>query len=100
MNLTLNVTGCPRGYGVDADHNYTCNTCDENEFNDEAGSVVECASCDPDENTGVECAEGAIVVEEQYWMGIVDDYNPHYIISSECPPFLCCQLSDGCDFVD
>ena len=51
--ITFNVTGCPRGYGVSApDLNYTCSVCDAATYNIMEDFVRQCHSCDPEDNPG------------------------------------------------
>ena len=38
------------------------------------------------------------MVSEDYWMTIQD--GSHTLISAACPSEVCCQLSDGCDYVE
>ena len=42
--LTVNVTGCPIGYGVDST-NYSCAVCDVGTYNIESDFVRDCHSC-------------------------------------------------------
>ena len=49
--LTFNVTGCPRGYGVSAPTlNYTCSLCDKDYYNIMNEFVRQCHSCDSKHN--------------------------------------------------
>ncbi len=49
--LTLNVTGCPAGFGA-VSSNFTCSLCEVASFNIEDDFVRECLSCAPELNSG------------------------------------------------
>jgi len=82
------------GYGADSNNN-TCTVCDTFTYNIEDDFIRECIYCDPDDNEGVDCESGDIVVTEDYWMGIQDDES---IISGQCPSGFCCQDTE-CSFI-
>eukprot|EP01083_Nonionella_stella_P025231 69516_1 len=96
--LSVNITGCPIGYGSD-ENNFTCSVCDADYFNLFDGSVNSCSSCDSDKNPGVSCANGIISILPNYWMGFID-HAQEFIISAKCPAKYCCSSSDGCDYID
>ena len=52
--ITLNITGCPAGYGADSD-NFTCSICEADTYNLEDGSLRECTDCDTVNNPGILC---------------------------------------------
>eukprot|EP00485_Elphidium_margaritaceum_P015027 CAMPEP_0202729254 /NCGR_PEP_ID=MMETSP1385-20130828/186035_1 /ASSEMBLY_ACC=CAM_ASM_000861 /TAXON_ID=933848 /ORGANISM="Elphidium margaritaceum" /LENGTH=1552 /DNA_ID=CAMNT_0049395511 /DNA_START=49 /DNA_END=4707 /DNA_ORIENTATION=- len=97
--ITLNVTGCPAGFGPD-ENNSTCIHCNNGYYNLLPVSVVECRSCEPGSNTGVECSDGDITVIRDHWMGLYHDNASSSIISALCPTRYCCQQTDGCKYND
>ena len=50
--ITLNITGCPAGYGADSD-NFTCSICEADTYNLEDGSLRKCLDCDSVNNPGI-----------------------------------------------
>ena len=52
--ITLNIIGCPSGYGADSD-NFTCSICDADTYNLGNSSLRQCLSCDPSNNPGILC---------------------------------------------
>ena len=50
--ITLNITGCPAGYGADSD-NFTCSICETDTYNLKDGSLRECLDCDTENNPGI-----------------------------------------------
>eukprot|EP01083_Nonionella_stella_P205245 747594_1 len=87
--LSVNITGCPIGYGSDG-NNFTCSVCDRDYFNLVKDNVNYCTPCDSDNNPGVSCAHGIITILPNYWMGFVDEAN-EVVISAKCPSKYCCS---------
>eukprot|EP01083_Nonionella_stella_P153573 493655_1 len=96
--LSVNITGCPIGYGSDG-NNFTCSVCDRDYFNLVKDNVNYCTPCDSDNNPGVSCAHGIITILPNYWMGFVDEAN-EVVISAKCPSKYCCSSTDGCNYID
>eukprot|EP01083_Nonionella_stella_P046425 124337_1 len=91
--LTLDVIGCPLGYGPDS-HDITCIECAEGYFNQLTNNIDPCRSCG--DQQGIECIDGTVYVTHNYWMDITDD---HEIVSASCPVDYCCENTDMCDYI-
>ena len=59
--------------------------------------ATKCYSCDANKNQFIKCKDEHITIEQNYWMGIID--NENIIISSICPSNQCCQNENGCDYI-
>eukprot|EP01083_Nonionella_stella_P066591 175475_1 len=93
--LSFDVIGCPIGYGADP-NNLTCIECAIGYYNLLPNNLNKCNSCDPESNKGIDCIGGDIIISEDHWLGFDGDG----LVSSVCPPHVCCQLQEGCDYMD
>eukprot|EP01084_Bolivina_argentea_P282731 484023_1 len=94
--INLSIIGCPTMKGPEV-NNYTCVECNNNYYNLETNNVNQCMSCDSDKNIGVKCMNGNINIRHNGYMRI--DKNG-IISSSICPPSMCCQNINGCNYND
>ena len=95
--ISLDITGCPIGYGSDA-NNFTCSVCDTDFYNLNEDNVDKCKSCDIDKNPSIICIQGNILISHDNWMGI-NKKNNDEIISASCVNGYCCT-KDICNYID
>ena len=96
-SLSLDIIGCPIMYNP-TDNNYTCIPCNTDYYNLYPNNIEYCKSCDPNKNKFIKCKDETITIEQDYWIGIIE--NEYYtMISSLCPLYQCCQNENGCDYI-
>eukprot|EP01084_Bolivina_argentea_P221126 374600_1 len=89
------IVGCPQRYGVDEIF-YQCSICDTGKYNLFSNTTQRCSSCNIDENNGIECVNGYIYVDHNYWIGFNNYKSNNKIVSSLCPALQCCINSKQC----
>eukprot|EP01083_Nonionella_stella_P307801 1083224_1 len=93
-SVSLTITACPIGYNPDA-NTFQCQKCNTGYYNLSPNNTDDCASCDPDTNRGIQCAEGGIHVAYNHWMAL----DGQTIVSAECVPNFCCGNEAGCAYI-
>eukprot|EP01084_Bolivina_argentea_P124583 220759_1 len=94
-HIYLDIVGCPIGYGA-TENKYQCEKCAATKYNLQTNNTNQCLPCDSDSNKGIECFDGSIFVEYNYWIGI--NVNDQSLISSLCPHGYCCQNETKCEY--
>eukprot|EP01084_Bolivina_argentea_P309866 536024_1 len=92
--LSFDIIGCPIMYGPE-DNNYTCTQCNTDYYSIQNGNVGKCVWCNPKKNSNIKCGDVKIIVERDYWLG----FEGQNMISSMCALGYCCQVNDGCDYL-
>ena len=96
-SLSLDIIGCPIMYNP-TNNNDTCIPCNTDYYSLYPNNIEYCKSCDPDRNEFIKCKYETITINQDYWMGLIE--NEYYtIISSICPLYQCCQNKNGCDYI-
>merc|ERR1712151_512215 len=76
-----------------------CSVCDEGAYSIEQ-TVDECIKCNENDLEDIIQCPGSdnIWITYNHWIGIAEDDG--HIIGSDCPNRFCCQLADGCNYID
>eukprot|EP01084_Bolivina_argentea_P216333 367560_1 len=100
--IEIIVMGCPSGYGKSGNIIKQCEICDDGYFSLYV-TTNECISCSDNEfdTNAISCnGRNNLIINYNYWMKLTVTEDENYIISSICPPFMCCQDSNGCHYIN
>eukprot|EP01083_Nonionella_stella_P076093 207162_1 len=95
-DIVVEIIPCPSGFGI-AGAAFQCDECTDGYYSIESNTEA-CHKCNDDVLDGITCLGGdSIGIDYNYWMDITE--INHTIISNDCPNGYCCQVHDGCDYI-
>eukprot|EP01084_Bolivina_argentea_P033839 62564_1 len=95
--ISIETVSCPIGYG--ADKNDFCHICESGTYNLLPNNNETCLPCHKrEQHKGIDCRDGEIFVDRNYWVGFEIEDNAHVMISGECPSGYCC-ITTQCEYI-